>query len=175
VRTPQPNDTLDMIDATNYWFTRRTWVNAHPDDVYDLISDVSRISAWSPNASEVRYDDNGGPQVGAWFSGRNQKADKSWTSRSQVCTADRGAAFGFVVGGIDDGIVHWQWTFRPSGSGTEVQQAWRLLRTDPLLGATRSDLDNLRDYMTASVEATLLALARWIGENTRTTSAATPA
>ena len=165
MRPPQPNDTLDLVDAADYAFTRKAWLNAQPDEVYSLISDVSRIAEWSPNASDIGYDDDTGPQVGAWFSGRNRKADKSWTSRSQVCQADPGAAFAFIVGGIDDGIVYWQWTFRPSGSGTEVQQAWRLLRTDPLLGTTRADLDDLRDYMSASVETTLVALARWIAEN----------
>jgi hypothetical protein len=175
VRPPQPTDTLDLVDAADYAFARRAWVNASPEEVYGLISDVSRMAAWSPDASDIDYDDDAGPRVGAWFSGGNRRAGRRWTSRSQVCRADPGAAFGFIVGGIDGGIVHWEWTFRASGSGTEVQQAWRLLRTDPLLGATRADLDQLRDHMATSVETTLVALARWIDENAVTATAGTPA
>ena len=46
-----------------------------------------------------------------------------------------------------------------------MQQSWRLLRTDPLLGTTRADLNRLPDYMTVSVETTLIALVRWIAEH----------
>ncbi|MFJ3841751.1 hypothetical protein ACIPY6_40470 [Streptomyces sp. NPDC090054] len=68
------------------------------------------------------------------------------------------------LGGADDGIVQWSWTFHPQGRGTVVEQSWRLLRLDPVLGRTRGDLDALRDYRTNSVEATLISLARWIAE-----------
>jgi hypothetical protein len=75
-----------------------------------------------------------------------------------------GAAFSFVVGGAEDGIARWDWTFLPQGRGTIVQQSWRLLRLDPVLGTTRADLETLRTYMTHSVEATLMALAQWLTE-----------
>jgi hypothetical protein len=75
------------------------------------------IATWSPNASDVGYDDGAGPHAGAWFSGRNNKGDKEWTSRSQVVEAQPGARFAFVVGGADDGIVRWTWTLRPEGDG----------------------------------------------------------
>ncbi|WP_211265430.1 hypothetical protein [Actinacidiphila oryziradicis] len=54
--------------------------------------------------------------------------------------------------------------FHPQGRGTVVEQSWQLLRLDPVLGTTRGDLDALRDYMTNSVEATLISLAQWIAE-----------
>jgi hypothetical protein len=46
-----------------------------------------------------------------------------------------------------------------------VRQEWRILRTDPVLGDTRADVERLRDYMITSVETTLGSLARWISEN----------
>ncbi|MEJ8640438.1 hypothetical protein WKI68_01325 [Streptomyces sp. MS1.HAVA.3] len=52
----------------------------------------------------------------------------------------------------------------PPGRGTVVEQSWQLLRLDPVLGATRGDLDALRDYMANSAETTLLSLAQWIAE-----------
>jgi hypothetical protein len=155
----------DLVVPSELTFTRRTWVHASSAAVYDLISDVSMIATWSPNASEVSYDYDAGPHTGAWFSGRNSKGDKEWTSRSQVVEARPGTSFAFVVGGADDGIVRWTWTLRPEGDGTEVQQEWRILRTDPVLGNTRADVETLRDYMIASVETTLMSLARRISEN----------
>ncbi|MGX1884922.1 hypothetical protein [Streptomyces sp. NPDC055287] len=76
--------------------------------------------------------------------------------------ADPGTAFAFVVGGADDGIVRWGWRFREQGRGSVVQQSWQLLRTDPVLGDTREDIQALRDHMADSAESTLLALAEWI-------------
>jgi hypothetical protein len=162
--TSSEHDTFDLLDPAEFAFTRRVWVDAAPETVYDLVSDVSTVGRWSPNASEVAYDDGAGPRAGAWFSGRNSKADKEWTTRSQVVEAEPGRGFGFVVGGAEDGIVHWQWTLRAHGRGTVVTQAWKLLRFDPVLGTTRADLTALRDYMADSVESTLVDLARWLAE-----------
>jgi dipeptidyl aminopeptidase/acylaminoacyl peptidase len=162
--TTSEHDLVEALDASGFAFTRRAWVDAAPTRVYDLVSDVSAIGRWSPNATDVAFDQGAGPRVGAWFSGRNQKDGREWTTRSQVVRADPGAAFTFVVGGAEDGIVQWSWTFHPQGRGTVVEQSWQLLRLDPVLGTTRGDLDALRDYMTNSVEATLISLAQWIAE-----------
>ncbi|WP_245815855.1 SRPBCC family protein [Lentzea albidocapillata] len=159
---------MNDIDLTELTFTRQAWVDASPADVYRLVSDVSAISRWSLNASAVAYDDGAGPEVGAWFSGHNRKDGKEWTTRSQVVKADPGAAFAFVVGGAEDGIVEWSWTLRDQGRGTVAEQSWRLLRTDPVLGRTRADLVALRDYMAVSAETTLTALAEWVtGQGSR--------
>ncbi|HEX7306688.1 SRPBCC family protein [Lentzea sp.] len=153
----------DAIDPAGFTFTRQAWVDATPQDVYRLVSDVSAISRWSPNATDAAYDDGAGPEEGAWFSGRNRRGDKEWTSRSQVVKADPGTAFAFVV----DGIVEWGWTLRAQGRGTVAEQSWRLLRMDPVLGATAADVTALRDYMAASVETTLAALAEWVAQQDR--------
>ncbi|MFD9162596.1 SRPBCC family protein [Streptomyces sp. NPDC059558] len=165
IATAGEHDPFEVVDASDFTFSRRAWVDAAPDRVYDLISDVSAIGRWSPNASDVTFDRGAGPRVGAWFSGRNHKDGRQWTTRSQVVRADPGTAFAFVVGGAEDGIVQWSWSCHPRGRGTVVEQSWQLLRLDSVLGTTRGDLDALRDYMTDSVETTLLSLAQWIAEH----------
>ncbi|MEV7341472.1 SRPBCC family protein [Streptomyces sp. NPDC093544] len=157
--SPHP---LAGIDLTPFAFTRRCWVDATPDSVYRLVSDVSLIETWSPSASEVNYAPGEGPWVGARFSGRNRRDGREWVTHSEVVRADPGTAFAFVVGGADHGIVRWDWHLREQGSGSVVQQSWRLLRTDPVLGDTLEDVHALRDHMAASAESTLLALAEWI-------------
>jgi hypothetical protein len=108
------------------------------------------------------FDEGSGPEAGAWFSGRNRKNGKEWTTRSQVVKAEPGAVFAYVVGGAEDGIVEWSWTFEAQDHGTVAEQSWRLLRMDPVLGSTRADVEALRDYMAASAETTLTALADWV-------------
>ncbi|MYV56123.1 SRPBCC family protein [Streptomyces sp. SID3212] len=162
--TTDEHDLSEPLEASDFAFTRRAWVDAPPARVYDLVSDVSAIGRWSPNATDVTFDEGAGPRAGAWFSGRNHKDGRRWTTRSQIVRADPGTAFTFVVGGAEDGIVRWSWTLRPQGRGTVVEQSWRLLRLDPVLGTTRGDLEALRDYMANSAENTLIALAQWIAE-----------
>ena len=153
---------LDTLDVTGFAFTRQAWVAAPPTAVYDLVSDVSTIERWSPSAGAVAYDPGDGPRVGAWFSGHNRRGEQEWTTRSQVVAASPGQEFAFVVGGADEGIVRWRWTFREDGDGTVVAQSWQLLRHVPVLGATHAEVAALADHMADSVESTLIALARWI-------------
>ncbi|MFE9842056.1 SRPBCC family protein [Streptomyces goshikiensis] len=160
-----PHTAFETLDAAAYTFTRRAWVDAPPARVYELVADVSAISRWSPNATRADYDHGAGPRPGAWFSGLNRKEGREWTTRSQVVRAEPEIAFGFVVGGVEEGIVEWDWTLRPLGRGTIVRQSWRLLRLDPVLGTTHADLDALRAYMADSVETTLASLAQWIAED----------
>ena len=155
-------DPLDGLDLTPFAFTRRCWVNATPDALYRLISDVALIETWSPSASAVSYAADDGPWVGARFSGCNRRDGREWVTHSEVVQADPGVAFAFVVGGADHGIVRWSWHFREQGDGSLVQQSWQLLRTDPVLGDTREDIEALREHMADSAESTLVALAQWI-------------
>ncbi|MEU8710422.1 SRPBCC family protein [Streptomyces sp. NPDC048565] len=160
--TSDPQHPLAGLDLAPYAFTRRCWVDATPDSLYRLISDVALIETWSPSAKAVSYAPGDGPWVGARFSGRNSRDGREWVTHSEVVQADPGTEFAFVVGGADDGIVRWSWHFSAQGSGSIAQQSWQLLRTDPVLGDTREDLQALRDHMADSAESTLVALAEWV-------------
>jgi uncharacterized protein YndB with AHSA1/START domain len=163
----EPHNRIETVAPADFTFTRRAWVDATPAEVYRLVSDVSSISRWSPNASEVAFDEGAGPVAGAWFSGHNRRDGKEWITRSQVVRAEPGSAFVFVVGGAENGIVEWSWTFQARGRGSVVEQSWRLLRLDPVLPSTRAELTALRDYMADSAEATLISLAEWVTSNPR--------
>ncbi|WP_371484099.1 SRPBCC family protein [Kitasatospora sp. NBC_00315] len=154
-------DTFGRLDPADFRFTRKAWIAADPSRVYDLVSDVSMIGTWSPSASTASYEDGAGPRAGAWFSGRNRRGDREWTSRSQVVRAEPGEEFAFVV----DGLVRWRWTLRALGTGTVVEQSWQLLRLEPVLGTTRADLEALLAHMADSVERTLVSLGRWVAED----------
>lgn len=95
-----------------------------PDEVYALVSDITRMGEYSPICKACWWDDGAGPEVGAWFTGRNETPERTWESRSQVVAADSGRRFGWIV---NNGWVHWEYTFEPEGDGTKLTESWEFL------------------------------------------------
>lgn len=95
-----------------------------PETLYDMLSDVPRMGEWSPICKACWWDEGAGPAVGSWFTGRNETADRTWETRSQVVTADRPNEFAYVVGGS---WVRWGYTFTPVDGGTRLTESWDFL------------------------------------------------
>ena len=161
-----PENTTGPLDVSGYSVTRRAWVATDPERAYELLSTVSNIGLWSPNAIRAQYEEGAGAWAGAWFRGRNQRGGNEWDSRSQVQKAEPGVEFTYtVLGSVPVPIVRWRWTFTPNRTGTLLAQTWQLLEADPVLGSTYADLDALRDVTAEGMEDTLVALAGWIADN----------
>ena len=92
-----------------------------PEEVYDLVSDVTRTGEWSPICRECWWDEGAGAEVGAWFTGRNETPDRVWETRSQVIAADRGKEFAWLVWGK---YARWGYTMRAVDGGTELTESW---------------------------------------------------
>lgn len=99
-------------------------IAASPEDVYDLVSDVTRTGEWSPVCKACWWHDDAGPHEGAWFSGRNEAEGRVWETESQVAVAQRGSEFAWLVGGK---FVRWGFTFTTVAEGTKVTQSWEFL------------------------------------------------
>ncbi|MGY1883710.1 MULTISPECIES: SRPBCC family protein [unclassified Blastococcus] len=104
--------------------SRSITVATSPEELYDLVSDVTRTGEWSPVCRECWWDEGASGAVGDWFSGRNVTPDRTWETRSQVVVADRGREFAWVVGG---NLVHWSFTLAPVAGGTELTESWEFL------------------------------------------------
>ncbi len=95
------------------------------EELYDLVSDVTRMGAWSPICTACWWEDDAGPQVGAFFGGRNETAEQGvWETRSQVVAAERGREFAWEVG---PRFVRWGYRFVPEDGGTRLTESWLLL------------------------------------------------
>lgn len=111
-----------------------------PDKLYALVSDVTRMGAWSPICKACWWDDPAaGPTVGAWFTGRNELPERTWETRSQVVAADPGREFAWEV---NNGWVRWGFLLEPVGvlepisalrpvdgpqPGTRLTESWAFL------------------------------------------------
>ena len=102
-----------------------TLVEASADFLYDLLSDITRTGEWSPVCTSCWWDDEADAgRVGAWFTGRNELPHRTWETRSEVVTAERGREFAWVVGGS---FVRWGFSFAAAESGTVLTESWEFL------------------------------------------------
>ncbi len=110
-------------------------IHRSPDEVYDLVSDVTRMGEWSPVCKACWWDEGAGPRAGAGFTGRNETPERTWETHSVVEVADRGREFAFVVG--SSAVARWGYTFEPVADGTRVTESWRFLPGGYQFFATR--------------------------------------
>jgi hypothetical protein len=96
-------------------------VSRSPDELYDMVSDVTRMGEWSPVCKACWWDEGGGPRVGATFTGRNELPDRTWETKNEVVAADRGREFAWVVQMTG---TRWGYTFIPVEGGTEITESW---------------------------------------------------
>jgi Polyketide cyclase / dehydrase and lipid transport len=105
-------------------FSDSVLVARDPDDLYAMVSDVTRMGEWSPVCRACWWDEGAGPQEGAWFTGRNETAERVWETRSQVVAANPSQEFAWEVNG---GWVRWGFTLEPDNGGTRLTESWAFL------------------------------------------------
>ncbi len=105
-------------------FSDSVVVARSPEQVYALVSDVTRTGEWSPTCRACWWDEGAGPRVGSWFTGRNVTPERTWETRSQVVVAEPGREFTWVVG---DGLVRWSYLLEPCDEGTRLTETWHFL------------------------------------------------
>lgn len=96
-------------------------VDRSPEEVYALVSDVTRTGEWSPQCVRCEWDAGDGPAVGAHFTGSNEVPGREWQTRSTVVAAEPGREFAWEVG---DGFVAWGYEMQPDGDGTTLTERW---------------------------------------------------
>jgi hypothetical protein len=99
-------------------------VATSPEELYDLVSDVTRTGEWSPVCRACWWDEGASAVAGAWFTGRNEVPGRTWETRSQVVVADRGREFAWLVSGR---LVRWAFTLAPVEGGTLLTESWEFL------------------------------------------------
>ncbi len=138
-------------------------ISGEPQDLYDMVSDITRMGEWSPVCKACWWDEGSTPTVGSWFTGRNELPERSWETRSQVVAADPGREFAFVVGGK---LVRWGYTFAPVEGGTQVTESWEFLPDGIAMFKERfgddaeSQIDERSEAARTGIPATLRAIKR---------------
>jgi uncharacterized protein YndB with AHSA1/START domain len=134
-------------------------MDAPPEPIWELVSDVTKIGRYSPETFEAEWLDGAtGPAVGARFRGhvkRNGRGPTYWT-KCTVIASEPGREFAFGVGPGDKPLSVWRYQLQPNGDGTDVTESFTLARTKllrlywALLGWTRGKTN--RDGMRTTLE-----------------------
>jgi hypothetical protein len=100
-----------------------------PETAWALVSDVTRIGAFSPETFEAKWTRGStGPEVGASFKGhvkRNGVGPTYWAP-CQVTKCVPNEVFEFAVGSDDVTLNNWGYRLEADGAGTKVTEYFRL-------------------------------------------------
>ena len=134
-------------------------VDAPPQAIWELVSDVTVIGRFCPETFEAQWLDGAtGPALGARFKGhvkRNGRGPVYWTT-CEVVACEPGREFGFAVLTGGRALNTWRYRLEPAGDGTDVTESFELADTPALrlywrlLGWARGRTN--RDGMRATLE-----------------------
>jgi uncharacterized protein YndB with AHSA1/START domain len=133
-------------------------IEASPEHLYSLISDVTKMGTWSPETVKAEWiGDASGPVVGAQFKGSNALGSLKWSTKPTVTAADPGRVFAFQVPG--GGGPLWTYELIATPTGTIVRESMKQERRSPApirfmqrLAGVRDREANLRTSMATTLE-----------------------
>jgi uncharacterized protein YndB with AHSA1/START domain len=137
-------------------------IDADPERVWTLVSDLPRMGEWSPEATGGRWLRGAtGPSVGARFKGKNSRGRRRWSTVCTVVEAEPGRVFAFDVDGIGLGVSRWEYRIEPDEGGCIVRERWTDRRGGLMrvIGKAASGIGDRAEHNRAGMEETLRRLA----------------
>jgi uncharacterized protein YndB with AHSA1/START domain len=150
---PEPSDPGPLSDEVSLR------IDAAPDAVYAIVTDVAQMGRLSPECTGGHWLDGAtGPAVDAKFKGSNKRGFARWSTTNRVVEAEPGRAFSFET---NESGTRWTYRLEPDGDGTLVTESRAAFKDRPLLAKVFSTLllggiddhdDEMRDGMRQTLE-----------------------
>lgn len=101
-----------------------TWIDAAPERVWALASDIQVIAESSGELQRVEWVDGcDKPCVGARFTGYNKHpAIGEWSTVSEIVEYEPGHVMGWAVGNAQNPAARWRFRLGPEGTGCRLTQ-----------------------------------------------------
>jgi ligand-binding SRPBCC domain-containing protein len=140
---------LDFMEWTGQLYAdcptaaAEVWIQAPPERVWGMVSDIFLMTELSPELQAVAWLDGeaAGPAVGRQFTGRSaHPAMGEWETVSTVVQCDPPRCFAWAVGDPAHPAATWRFTLTPDGDGTRLEQWYQM-------GPARSGLNVAIDAM----------------------------
>ena len=127
------------------------YIDATPEALYALISDVTRTPEYSPEVVKCTWIKGAtGPAVGARFKAINHAGRiPDWPNKPVVTVVEPNKTFAFERTEVGGGTIEWRYQFEQQGSGTLVTESYTVLKDVNALGWFIIDtLAGLKDRQT---------------------------
>ena len=137
-------------------------IAAKAEDIYALVSELTRMGEWSPEATGGRWLKGAtGPKVGAKFLGENASDGRSWKTLATVTEAQVAQRFAFRVTAHGLKVADWSYDIADQGNGhCQVIEHWVDRRGAFVMLVSRflTGVTDRRSLNAKNMEATLAAI-----------------
>lgn len=138
------------------------YIEAPPENVYEIISDVTRVAEWSPECRRCEWLDGAtGPAVGVRFRGRNRRGWIRWTMPCRITDVESGTLFAFETAPPfpfknRGPQTRWRYRLEPANGGTLLTESFEVLWytsfiTQVFFGGRASRLAQLEESVRGSL------------------------
>ncbi|MGZ4563724.1 MAG: SRPBCC family protein [Mycobacterium sp.] len=103
--------------------TATVQVEARPDVVYRLITDLPTLASFAEEAVAMEWRKGDGARPGAVFTGHNESAKRRWRTKCTVTDAEPGRLFAFDVRHSMLPIARWQYDIVAADGGCRVTES----------------------------------------------------
>ena len=138
-------------------------IAAPPERVWELVSDMTRMGEWSPEATGGKWlAGAAGPAEGARFRGTNEAGWQRWSTTCTVTECVPGERFTFAVTVGPVKVATWSYEIEPADSGSRVTESWTDDRS-PFFAGLSKRVTGVKDRAThnrRNMEHTLESLER---------------
>jgi uncharacterized protein YndB with AHSA1/START domain len=100
-------------------------IDATPEVVWSLITDVTRMAEWSPECIRAEWVDGvNAPKVGAEFHGYNRLGTLEWDMRCVITECEPIQLFAFSVPPESPHATLWRFEITPYGTGSRLTESF---------------------------------------------------
>ena len=102
------------------------FIAAPLEQVYEFITDVSKLSKLSPECIRAEWNEGQSLGVGATFHGWNQAGDNAWDVDCEVCAVEPNKEFAFRAATdlLGENATLWRFVVEPTEGGTKVTESY---------------------------------------------------
>jgi hypothetical protein len=110
-------------------------VDATPEQVWTLLTDITRAGEWSHENQGGEWLGADGPAVGARFRGRNENGRWKWARQCEVVALDapRTISWRTVPTTVYRDSTIWTYELEPTDAGCRITQRYEVVKLGPLV------------------------------------------
>lgn len=137
-----------------------TTIDAPPEAVYRLVSDLPRMGEWSPECVRCEWLDGAKEAApGAQFKGYNRRGVRRWSTKNEVVVAEPGREIAWDTKSVFNlPAARWRYRIEPApGGGSKVTESTEDRRGGliKILGLLATGVSDRKAHNTEGMKATL--------------------